>query len=143
MPRCVAGFFYYTCFVVNKYVLLCGFKQTKGKRYENSDSFDRIAAGIGCGVCVGDLWTLAAGGGGMRDTIDMAREAGILGEFDTAQDIIECGIEVWLSGERGIQTLERFAELIRADEREACAKVADLAEPYQAADLIRARGEIK
>jgi hypothetical protein len=25
-------------------------------------------------------------------------------------------------------------------EREACAKVADLAEPYQAADLIRARG---
>ncbi len=25
-------------------------------------------------------------------------------------------------------------------EREACAKIADLAEPYQAADLIRARG---
>ena len=61
----------------------------------------------------------------MRDTIDMAREAGILGEFDTAQDIIECGIEVWLSGERGVQTLERFAELIRADEREACAKVCE------------------
>jgi len=54
----------------------------------------------------------------MRDTIDMAREAGILGEFDTAQDIIECGIEVWLSGERGVQTLERFAALVRADERE-------------------------
>jgi hypothetical protein len=48
----------------------------------------------------------------------MAREAGILDEFDTAQDIIECGIEVWLSGERGIQTLERFAALVRADERE-------------------------
>jgi hypothetical protein len=55
----------------------------------------------------------------------MAREAGILSEFDTAQDIIECGIEVWLFGERGVQTLERFAELIRADEREACAKVCD------------------
>jgi len=27
-----------------------------------------------------------------------------------------------------------------AAEREACAKMADLAEPYQAADLIRARG---
>ena len=61
----------------------------------------------------------------MRDTIDMARESGILDEFDTVQDIIECGIEVWLSGERGVQTLERFAELIRADEREACAKVCD------------------
>jgi len=61
----------------------------------------------------------------MDKTIDMAREAEILGEFDTAQDIIECGIEVWLSGERGVQTLERFAELIRADEREACAKVCD------------------
>jgi hypothetical protein len=59
----------------------------------------------------------------MRDTIDMAREAGILGEFDTAQDIIECGIEVWLSGERGVQTLERFAALVASAEREACAKV--------------------
>jgi hypothetical protein len=76
----------------------------------------------------------------------MAREAGILNEFDTAQDIIECGIEVWLSGERGIQSLDRFADLVRADERnrtwtqehwteyersivaaerEACAKVCD------------------
>lgn len=61
----------------------------------------------------------------MDKTIDMAREAGILSEFDTAQDIIECGIEVWLSGERGVQTLERFAELIRADEREACARIAE------------------
>jgi hypothetical protein len=28
-----------------------------------------------------------------------------------------------------------------AQEREACAKIAELAEPYQTADLIRARGE--
>jgi hypothetical protein len=61
----------------------------------------------------------------MRDTIDMAREAGMLGEFDTAQDIIECGIEVWLSGERGVQTLERFAALVASAEREACAKVCE------------------
>jgi hypothetical protein len=27
-----------------------------------------------------------------------------------------------------------------ADEREACAKIADVAEPYKCADLIRARG---
>jgi hypothetical protein len=40
--------------------------------------------------------------------------------------------------------LETFAALVeaaaRADEREACAKIAEIAEPYQAADLIRARG---
>jgi hypothetical protein len=87
----------------------------------------------------------------MRDTIDMAREAGILSEFDTAQDIIECGIEVWLFGERGVQTLERFAALIRADEREACAKVCDdlAVDAYnnhdilyeQCAAAIRARGQ--
>jgi hypothetical protein len=58
----------------------------------------------------------------MRDTIDMAREAG------------ENIDKNWL---------ERLVELARADEREACAQIADLAEPYQAADLIRARGETK
>ena len=40
--------------------------------------------------------------------------------------------------------LEKFAALIeaaaRADEREECARIAELAEPYQTADLIRARG---
>ena len=50
--------------------------------------------------------------------------------------------------------IEHFAELVRADERdratrenayvlaerEACAKIADIAEPYKSADLIRARG---
>lgn len=39
------------------------------------------------------------------------------------------------------EELEVFAALVRADEREACAKLADLAEPYQAADLIRKRGQ--
>jgi phytoene/squalene synthetase len=40
-------------------------------------------------------------------------------------------------------TQEHWTEYERSiaeAEREACAKVADLAEPYQAADLIRARG---
>ena len=40
-----------------------------------------------------------------------------------------------------IETIERFAALVAAAEREACAKLADLAEPYQAADLIRKRGQ--
>ena len=33
-----------------------------------------------------------------------------------------------------------FAKLVAAYEREACAKIADVAGPYQCADLIRARG---
>ena len=35
--------------------------------------------------------------------------------------------------------IEHFAELVRADEREACAQLSEMAEPYKAADLIRAR----
>ena len=34
----------------------------------------------------------------------------------------------------------KFASLVAAHEREACAKIADTAEPYKSADLIRARG---
>lgn len=36
--------------------------------------------------------------------------------------------------------LEKFAALVAAHEREECARIAELAEPYQTADLIRARG---
>ena len=39
------------------------------------------------------------------------------------------------------EELERFAALVAAAEREECAKIADVAEPYQCADLIRARGQ--
>ena len=88
-------------------------------------------------------------GEAMRDTIDMAREAGI--------DLYGLGA----NHERFVGVIKAFEALVRADERnrtwtqehwteyersiaeaerEACAKVADLAEPYQAADLIRARG---
>ena len=41
---------------------------------------------------------------------------------------------------RFIHHLEKFAALVAAQEREACAKIADVAEPYKCADLIRARG---
>jgi len=57
----------------------------------------------------------------MKTVIEMAREAGIhvYPEFEEA--------------------FERFAELVRAQENEACALIADEAEPYNAADLIRKR----
>jgi hypothetical protein len=95
----------------------------------------------------------------MRDTIDMAREANLAKYGNGLRE----GVAAF------VNALERFEALVRADqdekykwdihscgptckryacvamreaveaEREACAKVADLAEPYQAADLIRAR----
>ena len=34
-----------------------------------------------------------------------------------------------------------FIRLAVLEEREACAKIADIAEPYKCADLIRARGK--
>jgi hypothetical protein len=55
----------------------------------------------------------------------MALEAGFSdGEVDYIQSIII-----------------HFATLVAQQEREACAKIADIAEPYKSADLIRARGQ--
>lgn len=56
----------------------------------------------------------------MKTVIEMAREAGLLEPDDTEEEIRECGLEVWLSGELGMKALERFAEIVRTDEREAC-----------------------
>jgi hypothetical protein len=79
-------FFIVHGFVVNNAVLLCGFKQTKGKRYENSDSFDRTAAGIGHSVCVNYLWPVEAGGGGMTkdEALDLALE-----ELENCADLLK------------------------------------------------------
>jgi len=61
-------------------------------------------------------------------------------------NIIELAQECKLVGEHPhlagiyLKSLEDFAKLVAAHEREACAKIAEIAEPYQAADLIRARG---
>ena len=64
----------------------------------------------------------------MRDTIDMAREAQI---SDTTIEFYK-------------QELKAFEALVRAGEREACAKVADDYFGFNAiADAIRARGETK
>jgi len=60
-------------------------------------------------------------------------------------NIIELAQECKLVGEHPhlagiyLKSLERFAELVAAHEREECAKIAEIAEPYQAADLIRKR----
>jgi hypothetical protein len=63
-------------------------------------------------------------------TIDMAREAGAIHIHKQPKEFAIVGND----------SIKAFEALVRADEREACAKMADLAEPYQAADLIRARG---
>lgn len=63
------------------------------------------------------------------DIIRMAREAGFA-EYEV-EDYTPSGYDI---------RYERFAALVAAHEREACALIADKAEPYQSADLIRARG---
>jgi hypothetical protein len=52
----------------------------------------------------------------MRDTIDMAREAG-----GRAQQNKNCDVEYLMSAD----ALKAFEALVRADEREACAKVCE------------------
>jgi hypothetical protein len=63
----------------------------------------------------------------MRDTIDMAREAGLLTWLKPPEDVIE--------------RFKAFEALVRADEREACAKVCDEARAARLAEQILARGE--
>ncbi len=61
----------------------------------------------------------------IEDIKRMALESGFSdGEVDYIQSIII-----------------HFATLVAQQEREACAKIADSAEPYKSADLIRARGQ--
>ena len=81
----------------------------------------------------------------MRDTIDMAREANEYADANWA---------LWPTSNRWKKIRdERFAEIVRADEREACAKVCDdrafqffsespfFVEMHGLADAIRARSK--
>ena len=79
----------------------------------------------------------------MRDTIDMAREAG-----GRAQQNKNCDVEYLMSAD----ALKAFEALVRADaiadEREACAEEAEVIEAWYddsrgIAAAIRARGETK
>jgi hypothetical protein len=65
----------------------------------------------------------------MRDTIDMAREAGFELE-DQYVDEWSCFTD----------EIGRFEALVRADEREACAKVCEERGWHVTAAAIRARG---
>ena len=62
----------------------------------------------------------------------------------TREDVVRIALEVgFYDGEvdKCQLMLERFAYLVAQQEREACAKIAEIAEPYTCADLIRARGQ--
>ena len=50
----------------------------------------------------------------------------------------KCG---WDNPANNMAPLYECAKLVAQHEREACAKIADTAEPYKSADLIRARGQ--
>jgi tRNA(Ser,Leu) C12 N-acetylase TAN1 len=67
----------------------------------------------------------------MRNTIEMAREAGLLTWLKPPEDVIE--------------RFKAFEALVRADEREACAKVCEALNKYmddgeECAAAIRNRG---
>jgi hypothetical protein len=64
----------------------------------------------------------------MRDTIDMAREAGVISYVFASVD------------EECLFRLKAFEALVRADEREACAKVCEERGWHVTAAAIRARG---
>ncbi len=70
----------------------------------------------------------------MRDMIDMAREAGAIHIHERPKEFALVGND----------SIKAFEAIVRADEREACAKVCDELHPglatKRAAELIRARG---
>jgi hypothetical protein len=78
----------------------------------------------------------------MRDTIDMAREAGF--EVMRLHGVLPHVPEAILIANVCVtEEVKRLVALVRADEREACAKVCDDLHPdwkWRAAESIRARG---
>jgi hypothetical protein len=62
--------------------------------------------------------------------IELAKQAGFL-SLDKKNILIRAGYYD--------KEIEKLCKLAAAHEREECAKIAEIAEPYQAADLIRAR----
>jgi hypothetical protein len=68
----------------------------------------------------------------MSKTIEMAREAGFSSHHNP--DLYDCMVA-------SDKSIEDFAALVRADEREACAKVCDVIYCDYCAGAIRARGD--
>ena len=71
-----------------------------------------------------------------------ARELGL--DYEPSKTVVEMATKAGLIGKPVFRDgLERFAELVRADEREACAKLAEKltwADNMGVANAIRARG---
>ena len=62
----------------------------------------------------------------------------------TEKDIVRLAeeAELWLHTDRKYEAVEKFAKLVAAEEREACAVIALNAKTYiEAAEAIRARGQ--
>ena len=62
----------------------------------------------------------------------------------TEKDIVRLAeeAELWLYSDRQYEVVERFANLVAAEEREACAVIAFNSKTYiEAAEAIRARGQ--
>jgi hypothetical protein len=59
----------------------------------------------------------------------------------TREDIVRMAKQVGMESFDICVELDDFAKLVAEHEREECAKIADIAEPYTCADLIRARGK--
>ena len=57
----------------------------------------------------------------------------------TREDIVRMAKEAGMESFNICVELDDFAKLVAEQEREACAKIADTAEPFTCADLIRAR----
>lgn len=67
-----------------------------------------------------------------KDILTLAREAGV----ENSEYGLNCTPGMYAYN---MEIVKRFAEMVRAQENEACALIADEAEPYNAADLIRKR----
>jgi len=80
-------------------------------------------------VAVSTYWVREESKMTRDDIIRMAHEAGF-------SDIVKKG--VWITDGFWDEELERFAELVAAEEREACAKVC---EAYDGADPLNVSGE--
>jgi hypothetical protein len=82
----------------------------------------------------------------MRDTIDMAREAGLHIPYWGEEEDPKKDPPRWTMVSPLPPLLKAFEALVRADEREACAKVAEWEPcmtdtPKRIAAAIRARGQ--
>jgi len=78
------------------------------------------------------------------EIIEMTRQAG---GFDATPKFLEAFAKLVAEHERdklidaAMKAAEKGIDTAIALEREACAKIAEIAEPYQTADLIRARSK--